>query len=129
MMANLFLPNPTMQKDTPALRAFSWILALLTVGAQVLCALGSGSPDTANPMPDWANTTANMLNLIIAVLVLLPRTRVWGALAAALMMILSMVTNVMVDGFDYFLTVLAFDLAAFAVAAALAWHHRADLGA
>ncbi len=129
MMANLFLPNPTMQKDTPALRAFYWILALLTVGAQVLCALGSGSPDTANPMPDWANTTANMLNLIIAVLVLLPRTRVWGALAAALMMILSMVTNVMVDGFDYFLKVLAFDLAAFAVAAALAWHHRADLGA
>ena len=129
MTLNLFQPSPTLRKDSPTLRGFYWILALLTVAAQVLCALGSGSPDTANPMPDWANTTANMLNLIIAVLVLLPRTRVWGAIAAALMMILSMITNVMVDGFDYFLSVLAFDLAAFAVAVALAWHHRADLGA
>lgn len=129
MMANLFLPNPTMQKDTPALRAFYWILALLTAAAQILCALGSGSPDTENPMPDWVNTGANLLNLFIAVLVLLPRTRLWGTLAAALIMILSMITNAQVDGFDYFLKVLPFDLGALAVAAVLAWHHRGDFRA
>ena len=129
MMANLFLLTPTMQKDTPALRGFYWVLTLLTAAAQVLCALGSGSPDTANPMPDWVNTGANLLNLFIAGLVLLPRTRLWGALAAALIMILSMITNAQVDGFDYFLKVLPFDLGALAVAAVLAWHHRGDFRA
>jgi hypothetical protein len=129
MTANLFPPSPTMQKDTPALRAFYWILALVTAAAQILCAMGSGSSETTNPKPDWVNTGANVLNLFIAVLVLLPRTRLWGALAAALMMILSMITNVQVDGYDYFLKVLPFDLGALAVAAWLAWHHRADFRA
>ena len=129
MLLNLFHPTPVMRQDRPALRAFYWILAVVTAAAQVLCALGSGSATTANSMPDWVNNTANLLNLCIAVLVLIPRTRLWGALAAALMMILSMITNAQVDGFDYFLKVLPFDLGALAVAAWLAWHHRGDFRA
>lgn len=80
-------------------------------------------------MPDWGNTSANLLNLLIAVLVLVPRTRIWGAVAAALMMILSMITNAQVDGFAYFLQVLPFDLGTLAVAVVLAWHHRGDVRA
>ena len=129
MLLNLFHPTPVMRQDSPALRAFYWILAVVTAAAQVLCALGSGSATTANSMPDWVNNTANLLNLCIAVLVLIPRTRLWGALAAALMMILSMITNAQVDGFDYFLKVLPFDLGALALAAVLAWHHRDDFWA
>ena len=129
MLLNLFHPTPVMRQDRPALRAFYWILAVVTAAAQVLCALGSGSATTANSMPDWVNNTANLLNLCIAVLVLIPRTRLWGALAAALMMILSMITNAQVDGFDYFLKVLPFDLGALALAAVLAWHHRDDFWA
>jgi hypothetical protein len=129
MLLNLFHPTPVMRQDRPALRAFYWILAVVTAAAQVLCALGSGSAATANPMPDWVNNTANLLNLCIAVLVLIPRTRLLGALAAALMMILSMITNAQVDGFDYFLKVLPFDLGALALAAVLAWHHRDDFWA
>jgi len=52
-----------------------------------------------------------------------------GAIGAAVIMILSMFTNAQVDGFDYFLKVLPFDLGALAAAAVLAWHHRGDLGA
>ena len=129
MLLNLFHPTPVMRQDSPALRAFYWVLAVVTAAAQVLCALGSGSATTANSMPDWVNNTANLLNLCIAVLVLIPRTRLWGALAAALMMILSMITNAQVDGFDYFLKVLPFDLGALALAAVLAWHHRDDFWA
>lgn len=129
MLLNLFHPTPVMRQDSPALRAFYWILAVVTAAAQVLCSLGSGSAATANPMPDWVNNTANLLNLFIAVLVMIPRTRLWGALAAAMMMILSMITNAQVDGFDYFLKVLPFDLGALAVAAWLAWHHRGDFRA
>lgn len=128
-MMNLFQLTAVMRHDSPALRAVYWALALATAAAQVLCALGSSSPNTANPMPDWGNTSANLLNLLIAVLVLVPRTRIWGAVAAALMMILSMITNAQVDGFAYFLQVLPFYLGALAVAVVLAWHHRGDVRA
>jgi hypothetical protein len=80
-------------------------------------------------MPNWVNTSANLINVALAVLVLVPRTRIWGAIGAAVIMILSMFTNAQVDGFDYFLKVLPFDLGALAAAAVLAWHHRGDLGA
>ncbi len=128
-MMTLFQPTAVMRQDSPVSRAIYWALALATSAAQVLCALGSGSPTTANPMPDWVNTSANLINVALAVLVLVPRTRIWGAIGAAVIMILSMFTNAQVDGFDYFLAVLPFDLGALAVAAVLAWHHRGDFGA
>ena len=59
-------------------------------------------------------------------LVLLPATRWWGAVAAAIIMMVSMVTNARVDGLAYFLKVLPFDLLALALAGAVAWHHRGD---
>lgn len=119
-------PRPVANQISFAQRSFFGLLALVTAAAQVVCAMGSGSPDTANPMPDWVNATANLLNLCLAVLVLIPRTRLWGALGAAGMMIVSMITNAQIDGLDYFLKVLPFDLGALAVAAWLAWHHRAE---
>jgi hypothetical protein len=128
-MATLFQPSPIMRQDSPAQRAFYGILALATAAAQILCALGSGSPDTAHPLPDWVNTTANLVNLALAMMVLVPRTRIWGALGAGLMMILSMITNAQIDGLGYFLKVLPFDLGALAVAGLLAWHHRTEFGA
>ena len=128
-MATLFQPSPVMRQDSPAQRTFYGILALATAAAQILCALGSGSPDTAHPLPDWVNTTANLVNLALAIMVLVPRTRIWGALGAALMMILSMITNAQIDGLGYFLKVLPFDLGALAVAGLLALHHRTEFRA
>ena len=120
-------PTRVMRNDSPAMRGLFWILALATSATQVLCALGSGDPDTAQPLADWINTTANLLNILIAVLVLLPATRFWGAVAAAIIMIVSAITNFQVDGYAYFLKVLAFDVLAFALAAVVAWHHRGDV--
>ena len=120
-------PTRVMRNDSPAMRGLFWILALATSATQVLCALGSGDPDTAQPLADWINTTANLLNILIAVLVLLPATRFWGAVAAAIIMIVSAITNFQVDGYAYFLKVLPFDVLAFALAAVVAWHHRGDV--
>ena len=123
----LLQPTRVMRNDSPAMRGLFWILALATSATQVLCALGSGDPDTAQPLADWINTTANLLNILIAVLVLLPATRFWGAVAAAIIMIVSAITNFQVDGYAYFLKVLPFDVLAFALAAVVAWHHRGDV--
>ena len=126
-MMRLLQPTRVMRNDSPAMRGLFWILALATSATQVLCALGSGNPDTAKPLADWINTTANLLNILIAVLVLLPATRFWGAVAAAIIMIVSAITNFQVDGYAYFLKVLPFDVLAFALAAVVAWHHRGDV--
>ena len=126
-MMRLLQPTRVMRNDSPAMRGVFWILTLATSATQVLCALGSGDPDTAQPLADWINTTANLLNILIAVLVLLPATRFWGAVAAAIIMIVSAITNFQVDGYAYFLKVLPFDVLAFALAAVVAWHHRGDV--
>ena len=128
-MMRLLQPGAIMRNDSPAVRAVFWILALGTAATQVLCALGSGSPDTAQPMADWFNIAANVVNIIVAVVVLLPGTRVWGAVAAVVVMIASMITNFQVDGSAYFLKVLPFDLVALVLPAVIAWHHRGDFRA
>jgi hypothetical protein len=126
-MMRLLQPSRVMRNDSPALRGIFWILALATSATQVLCALGSGNPDTAQPLADWVNTAANLLNILVAILVLVPATRFWGAVAAAIIMIVSAITNFQVDGYAYFLKVLPFDVLAFALAAVVAWHHRSDV--
>ena len=126
-MMRLLQPSRVMRNDSPAMRGIFWILALATSATQVLCALGSGNPDTAQPLADWVNTTANLLNSLVAILVLVPATRFWGAVAAAIIMIVSAITNFQVDGYAYFLKVLPFDVLAFALAAVVAWHHRGDV--
>jgi len=128
-MMRLMQPGAIMRNESPAVRAVFWILALGTAATQVLCALGSGSPDTAQPMADWVNIAANVVNIVVAVVVLLPGTRVWGAVAAVVVMIASMITNFQVDGYEYFLKVLPFDLVALALPAPIAWHHRGDFRA
>ncbi len=128
-MMRLLQPSRVMRNDSPAMRGIFWILALATSATQVLCALGSGNPDTAQPLADWVNTTANLLNILVAILVLVPATRFWGAVAAAIIMIVSTITNFQVDGYAYFLKVLPFDVLAFALAAVVAWHHRGDFRA
>ena len=128
-MMKLMQPSPVMRNDRTPVKAVFWILALGTAATQVLCALGSGSPDTAQPLADWVNITANVLNIVVAILVLLPGTRVWGAVAAVGFIIASIITNYQVDGYDYFLKVLPFDLVALVLPAVIAWHHRGDFWA
>jgi len=128
-MMKLMQPSPVMRNDRTPVKAVFWILALGTAATQVLCALGSGSPDTAQPLADWVNITANVLNIVVAILVLLPGTRVWGAVAAVGIIIASIITNYQVDGYDYFLKVLPFDLVALVLPAVIAWHHRGDFWA
>lgn len=97
------------------------LLRLLIAAAMVAAALGSGNPATVEPLPDWVNVTSNLLCLLIAAMVLIPRLQLWAAGAAAAMMGLSMITNYAVDGPAYFWLVLPFNLGTLACAALLWW--------
>ena len=127
-MISLFRYTPSMQRDNGVTRLVLWVLSGLIAAAMVLAASGSGNPETAEPLPDWINIGANLICIVIAVLVLLPRFRAMGAIAAGVNMIISMVTNVLVDGQAYALMVLPFNIVTLALSVLVAWHHRADLG-
>ena len=99
----------------------NWVLRLVIAGAMILSALGSGNPATVDPLPDWINTGSNLLCLVIACAVLVPKTQRWGAVAAAAIMVVSMVTNYSVDGPDYFWRVLPFNAITILAAALLLW--------
>ena len=96
--------------------ALTWTLCLVIAAAMVLAAMGSGNPATVKPLPDWINTGSNLLCLLIAGAVLVPKTRVWATAAAAAIMAVSMATNYLVDGPDYFWRVLPFNLVTLGVA-------------
>lgn len=99
----------------------NWGLRLVIAGAMILSALGSGNPATVDPLPDWINTGSNLLCLAIAAAVLLPKTQIWGAAAAAAIMAVSMATNYWVDGPAYFWRVLPFNVTTIFAAALLLW--------
>ena len=103
------------------------VMAVLVALAMFVAASGEGSPDTAEPLPDWVNVSANIFAASVGLLVLVPRTRAFGSLAAAANMMISMVLNYRVDGVAFFLMALPFNLITIVLATALAWRYRADL--
>jgi hypothetical protein len=98
-------------------------VALMAIG-QFLCASGSGHPGTSEPLPEWLNSTANAINIVIGIIVLVPRTRVLAASLSVVVTLVSMVTNYLVDGFDYFLQVLPFSLVLLGVSLYVYFHYR-----
>lgn len=91
---------------------------------QFLCASGSGNPATLEPLSDWINNAANVANVVIGVIVFIPRTRVLSAGLSVLITLISMVTNFVVDGYDFFLQALAFDLVLIGVSLCVYFHYR-----
>lgn len=101
--------------------------AVLVALAMFAAALGSGNPDAAPDaarLPAWVDTLGNVLAAGFGVLVLIPRTRAGGALAAAALMALAMGVNYTVDGVDFFLRALPFNLITIALSAFIVWRSR-----
>jgi len=98
-------------------------LMLMAVG-QFLCASGSGNPATIDPLPDWVNNSANIANIVIGLMVFIPRTRVLAACLSVLITLISMITNYVVDGYDFFLQALVFNLVLIGVSLHVYFHYR-----
>ncbi len=128
-MNELTKSTPVMSRDSKRANTIFTILAVLVALSMFVAASGSGSgnPAVEEPLPAWVDIGANVVSAIIGILVLLPKTRAVGAVAAAANMLLSMFVNYRVDGFDYFLYVLPYNIGTLAIALMLVWHYWEDL--
>jgi hypothetical protein len=127
MMKMLLKPTPTMLHDSRVANILYTLVAVLAAVAMFLCATGSGNQTTAEPLPDFVNTAANVLAVFIGIFILIPKTRAIASIAGWLNMLVSMLVNYFVDGYAYFLQVLAFDLVALGLSLVVLWHYRKDL--
>ena len=127
MMKMLLKPTPTMLHDSRVANILYTLVAVLAAVAMFLCATGSGNQTTAEPLPNFVNTAANVLAVFIGIFILIPTTRAIASIAGSLNMLVSMLVNYFVDGYAYFLQVLAFDLVALGLSLVVLWHYRKDL--
>ena len=105
---------------TPTMRGMLWI----GLAGALFIVLNTSLRELSLVLPEFE---AAFLRYFCGLLVLMPRTRALGGLLAALNMVASMFTNYEVDGFDYFLQVLVFDVSSLALALLVLWHYRDDL--
>ena len=82
---------------------------------------------TAEPPPDALNIAGNVLAAVIGVLVLIPRTRAFGALLAVGNMFVSMYLNHTYDGVDYFVDLIPYNVGTITLAAILVGRYARDL--
>ncbi|MEO0601193.1 MAG: hypothetical protein AAF211_07140 [Myxococcota bacterium] len=118
MSSNPASPAPSSRAST-----LYTIAAVVVAIAMFAAALGSGNPDTppeARP-PAWVDIVGNVLAAGLGVLVLVPRTRGVAGAGVVVMMIVSMFLNYQVDGVDFFLLALPFNLVTLGLGALLAW--------
>lgn len=127
MLNMIFKPTPTVLNDGRSAHILFTIVAVLTAVTIFLCATGSGNPTTEEPLSDFVNTAANVLAVLIGIFILIPKTRAIASIAGAANMVASMLVNYFVDGYAYFLQVLAFDLVALGLSLVVLWHYRKDL--
>ena len=127
MLNMLFKPTPTMRNDGRSAHILFTTVAVLAAVTMFLCATGSGNPTTSEPLPDVVNTAANVLAVLIGIFILIPKTRAIASIAGAANMVASMLVNYFVDGYAYFLQVLAFDLVSLGLSLVVLWHYRKDL--
>jgi hypothetical protein len=126
-MKELFRPTSVMSHDSKKSKLIFTILVCWVVIGQLLCASGSGPSTGADPVSGWIHTAMNIANVIIALLVLTPKTRALGAMLSTMILLVSMSANWTFYGFAYFLKLSPFDLAFFIPSIVVFMHYRPDL--
>ena len=115
-----------LNEDKRAKIFFTMLVCWVAFG-QLLCASGSGPSTGADPVAGWVHTAMNIANVMIAILVLTPKTRALGAMFSAIILFISMSANLTFYGFAYFLKLSLFDLAFFIPSILIFIHYRPDL--
>jgi len=116
-----------MSHDSKKVKLIFKILVYWIAFGQLLCASGSGPSTGADPVSGWIHTAMNIANVIIALLVLTPKTRALGAMLSTMILLVSMSANWTFYGFAYFLKMSPFDLAFFIPSIVVFMHYRPDL--
>ena len=128
-MKKFFSPSFEMQRDSQWSHIAFAIVAILVALAMFVAASGAGSDafPIEQPLPDWFNNGANVISIIWAILVLIPRTRVLGAILVVINMALSMYVNYVVGGVEFFVFTVAYNSMTIMLAALLVGHYSDDL--
>jgi len=127
MMTFLFKSTPVMLADSKRERLVYTVLVLLVALGQFICASGSGSSAGPDSVSGGVHTAMNIANTIIGLLVLIPLTRVVGAVLSALILTMSMAANYAFYGTAYFVKLLPFDGSIFILSVIVAVHYWPDL--
>ncbi|MEM9201031.1 MAG: hypothetical protein AAGC53_05205 [Actinomycetota bacterium] len=128
-MSGLFAPSYVSAQETRNERIAWTAITVVVAIAMFLAASGSGSGEyvTAEPPPDALNIAGNVLAATIGILVLIPRTRVYGAILAVGNMFISMYLNYTYDGVDYFVDLIPYNTITIMLASVLVGHYEPDL--
>ena len=127
MMNEFIKPTTVMLKDSKKTNTIFTGLVLLVVFGQLLCASGSGPSTSNDPISGWIHTAMNIANVVIAFVILIPKTRAVGALLSSLILFVSMSANLKLYGFGFFVKLLPFDLLFFVPSIAILIHFWPDL--
>ncbi|MEM7118302.1 MAG: hypothetical protein AAF614_38090 [Chloroflexota bacterium] len=128
-MKTILNPSFVTQRDSKQSNIAYMAIAILVALAMFVAASGAGSDDFAieQPLPDWFNIGANVVSIIWAFLVLIPRTRIIGAILVVINMSLSMYVNYAVGGIEFFAFAVPYNTATIILAAILIGHYSDDL--
>ena len=123
-MKSLFKSTPEMLNESKRVRVILTILVFWVVFGQLICASGSGPSSGADPVSGWVHSAMNVANVIIAILIVIPKTRTLGAILSTIILSISMSANLTFYGLTYFLKFLPFDLAFFIPSIVIFIHYR-----
>ncbi|MEM9954460.1 MAG: hypothetical protein AAF846_22820 [Chloroflexota bacterium] len=126
-MKTLLSPTYVMKRDSQRANAGYTMLAVLVALSLFIAASGSGSAEQVQPSPEWLDIGGNILSVVFGVLVLLPRTRIIGALYAVFVMFLSMYLNYTFDGVEFFVMAIPYNTLTIAFSSILVGHYMEDL--
>ena len=128
MIKQLLRPSFVTQRETRTERIVFTTIAVIVALAMFGAASGSGSGDPVGEQPPAVvDVGGNVLSVVIGLLVLIPRTRIVGAVLAVGNMFISMYLNYTVDGVDYFVDLIAYNTITIMLASVLIGHPAADL--
>ena len=126
-MNSLFQATPTMMLDRKNKKHLFTIMVVLIALSQFICASVSGPSEGFDPVPDWVHSAMNVAATIIGILVLIPKTRAFGALLSTIISTMSMSANYKFYGFTYFENLIPFNGFIFMVSLLTLIHYWPDL--
>ncbi|MEM7323991.1 MAG: hypothetical protein AAF531_12960 [Actinomycetota bacterium] len=128
-LSSLLAPSPVSSRETRNERIGYTAITVLVAIAMFIAASGSGSGEyvTAEPPPDALNIAGNVFAATIGILVLIPRTRIYGAILAVGNMFVSMYLNYTYDGVDFFVDLIPYNVITIMLASILIGHYEPDL--
>ncbi|MEO0562051.1 MAG: hypothetical protein AAF125_08055, partial [Chloroflexota bacterium] len=118
-----------MQRDSRRANIGYTLLAVIVALALFVAAAGAGPPDYVSPnaLADWMNVGANIVCIVFGVLILIPRTRIIGALFGVFYMFGAMYVNYTVVGIEFFASAIPYNTVSLAISSILVGHYFEDI--